>query len=71
MVFVSRRLRRRALARARLPGRQPLGRVGRWAPAADVHCYTPPELERKLATLRLVRQAAEGVICSRSGERAG
>ena len=22
---------------------------------ADVHCYTPPELERKLASLRIVR----------------
>ena len=23
---------------------------------ADVHCYTPPELERKVATLRVVRE---------------
>jgi hypothetical protein len=29
---------------------------------ADVHCYTPPELKRKLATLRVVRSAVhEGV----------
>jgi hypothetical protein len=29
---------------------------------ADVHCYTPRELKRKLATLRLVRSAVhEGV----------
>ncbi len=27
--------------------------------AADVHCYTPPELERKLGTLRRVRDAAQ------------
>ena len=27
--------------------------------AADVHCYTPPEFERKVASLRLVRDAAE------------
>ena len=24
---------------------------------ADVHCYTPPELERKLTSLRAVRDA--------------
>ena len=24
---------------------------------ADVHCYTPPELERKVASLRVVREA--------------
>lgn len=29
---------------------------------ADVHCYTPAEFERKIATLRAVRQtAAEGL----------
>jgi hypothetical protein len=27
--------------------------------AADVHCYTPPELERKRGTLPLVRRALE------------
>jgi uncharacterized protein len=27
--------------------------------AADVHCYTPPEFERKRASLRVVREAAE------------
>lgn len=27
--------------------------------AADVHCYTPPEYERKRETLRVVREAAE------------
>jgi hypothetical protein len=27
--------------------------------AADVHCYTPPEFERKRGTLRAVREAAE------------
>jgi hypothetical protein len=26
---------------------------------ADVHCYTPAEFERKLGTLRVVREAAE------------
>jgi len=26
---------------------------------ADVHCYTPAEFERKRATLRSVREAAE------------
>ena len=26
---------------------------------ADVHCYTPPEFERKLATLPRVRETAE------------
>jgi uncharacterized protein len=26
---------------------------------ADVHCYTPPEFERKRTTLRAVREAAE------------
>lgn len=26
---------------------------------ADVHCYTPPEFDRKRATLRTVREAAE------------
>jgi hypothetical protein len=26
---------------------------------ADVHCYTPAEYERKRATLRVVREAAE------------
>jgi hypothetical protein len=26
---------------------------------ADVHCYTPPEFERKQATLRVVREVAE------------
>jgi uncharacterized protein len=26
---------------------------------ADVHCYTPPELERKRAALRVVRETAE------------
>ena len=26
---------------------------------ADVHCYTPPEFERKRETLRVVREAAE------------
>lgn len=25
---------------------------------ADVHCYTPPEFERKVASLRVVREAA-------------
>jgi hypothetical protein len=27
--------------------------------AADVHCYTPPEFERKREQLRIVREAAE------------
>jgi hypothetical protein len=27
--------------------------------AADVHCYTPPEFERKRVSLRVVREAAE------------
>jgi hypothetical protein len=27
--------------------------------AADVHCYTPAEYERKRATLRVVREAAD------------
>jgi hypothetical protein len=27
--------------------------------AADVHCYTPPEFERKRGTLRAVRDAVE------------
>jgi hypothetical protein len=26
---------------------------------ADVHCYTPPELVRKVASLRVVREAVE------------
>lgn len=26
---------------------------------ADVHCYTPPEFERKRASLRIVRETAE------------
>ena len=26
---------------------------------ADVHCYTPPELERKIASLRRVREVAQ------------
>ena len=26
---------------------------------ADVHCYTPPEFERKRAMLAVVRRAAE------------
>ena len=26
---------------------------------ADVHCYTPPEFERKLESLRVVRETAE------------
>ena len=26
---------------------------------ADVHCYTPDEFERKVATLRTVRHAAQ------------
>jgi hypothetical protein len=26
---------------------------------ADIHCYTPAEFERKLTTLRLVRETAE------------
>lgn len=26
---------------------------------ADVHCYTPPEFERKRSTLRVVRETAE------------
>jgi hypothetical protein len=26
---------------------------------ADVHCYTPPEFERKRVTLKVVREAAE------------
>ena len=26
---------------------------------ADVHCYTPPEFERKRLDLRVVREAAE------------
>ena len=29
---------------------------------ADVHCYTPPEFERKRASLRPVRDAAENGI---------
>jgi hypothetical protein len=29
---------------------------------ADVHCYTPPELERRVAALRVVREAVvEGI----------
>lgn len=27
---------------------------------ADMHCYTPPELERKVASLRVVRDAVSG-----------
>jgi hypothetical protein len=27
--------------------------------AADIHCYTPPEYERKLTSLRAVREAVE------------
>jgi len=27
---------------------------------ADVHCYTPPEFERKRTTLRAVREAVDG-----------
>jgi hypothetical protein len=27
---------------------------------ADIHCYTPAEFERKLTTLRVVRETAEG-----------
>jgi uncharacterized protein len=27
--------------------------------AADIHCYTPGEFERKLVTLRVVRETAE------------
>ena len=35
---------------------------------ADVHCYTPAELERKLATLRVVRRRwARGSTCWRCG----
>jgi hypothetical protein len=30
--------------------------------SADVHCYTPPEFERKLAALAAVRRAADGGI---------
>ena len=26
---------------------------------ADIHCYTPGEFERKLVTLRVVRETAE------------
>jgi hypothetical protein len=29
---------------------------------ADVHCYTPAELERKRASLRLVREAVEAGV---------
>lgn len=29
---------------------------------ADVHCYTPAELERKLASLRVVREAVGGGV---------
>ena len=38
---------------------------------ADVHCYTPPELERKIQSLRAVREAVrDGVDLSVDG-RAG
>ena len=30
--------------------------AGEMGARADVHCYTPPELERKVATLRIVRE---------------
>lgn len=32
---------------------------GEMGAAADVHCYTPPELTRKIASLPRVRDAAE------------
>ncbi len=36
--------------------------AGEMGAPADVHCYTPPEFERKRATLRIVRDtAARGV----------
>ncbi len=39
--------------------------------AADVHCYTPAEFERKRVTLRVVRDAAEhGLDLVRSGAAA-
>ena len=40
--------------------------------AADVHCYTPAEFERKRATLAAVRQAAEdGLDLLSLGDGAG
>ena len=34
---------------------------------ADVHCYTPPEYQRKLGTLRVVRETAErGLVLTAS-----
>jgi hypothetical protein len=33
--------------------------AGEMGAPADVHCYTPPEYERKRATLRVVRETAD------------
>ena len=37
---------------------EPVGRLEMGAPA-EVHCYTPPEFERKREQLEVVREAAE------------
>jgi len=36
--------------------------AGEMGARADVHCYTPPELERRLQRLRIVREAVTGGI---------
>jgi hypothetical protein len=37
---------------------------------ADVHCYTPPELERRLQRLRIVREAvSDGIDLLAAGQR--
>jgi hypothetical protein len=37
---------------------------------ADVHCYTPPELERRVQRMRIVRQAvSEGIDLLAAGPR--
>jgi hypothetical protein len=33
--------------------------AGEMGAPADVHCYTPPELDRKRASLRIVRETAD------------
>jgi hypothetical protein len=36
--------------------------AGEMGARADVHCYTPVELERKVASLRVVREAVGGGV---------
>jgi len=44
--------------------------AGEMGARAEVHCYTPPELERRVAALRVVREAVRDGVDLLAGARA-